>query len=213
MNQRFLTDEILDSMDPSDPRAIRSRHDLRWINFFLGNERRILSELRRHRPAVSSIVELGAGEGILCKRLGKLLPEVTVTALDFAHRPALLPESIGWVRGDFFGTLPGIDADTCIGSLILHHFSDEELDRLGRLLNRFDRLIFCEPLRGALPLVLSRLATPFVGEVTRHDMPASIHAGFRKGEIASLLGLDAARWEIRESESRRGTVMMVASRR
>lgn len=200
-------------MNPSDPRAIRSRWDLKWINTFLGNERRILRELRRHGKDTASIVELGAGEGFLCKHLCGNFRGATVTGLDLASRPSHLPESIDWVRGDFLETLTDISGESCIGSLILHHFSNADLGRLGMLLARFRTLVFCEPLRRRLPMFLSRMALPFAGEVTRHDMPASIRAGFRKGELPLLLGLDPSRWEVREYESARGTVTLSASRR
>ena len=213
VHQRLLTAEILDTMDPSDPRAIRSRWELRWINAFLGNERRILRELRRQGETVTSIVELGAGQGFLCEKLFGTFHGSRVIGLDLAPRPPHLPGNIDWVRGDFLETLPGITGETCIGSLILHHFSDMDLGRLGGLLGRFHTLVFCEPLRRPLPMFLSRMALPFTGEVTRHDMPASIRAGFRKGELPLLLGLDPSRWEIRESESSRGTVTLSANRR
>jgi hypothetical protein len=54
---------------------------------------------------------------------------------------------------------------------------------------------------------------PLAGEVTRHDMPASIRAGFLKGELPSLLGLDPARWNVKEYESGRGSLRLIASRK
>jgi hypothetical protein len=49
--------------------------------------------------------------------------------------------------------------------------------------------------------------------VTRHDMPASIRAGFRKGELAALLGLDRSAWIIEETETLRGSLRFSATRR
>ncbi len=46
---------------------------------------------------------------------------------------------------------------------------------------------------------MSMLACPFAGEVTRHDMPVSIRAGFQPGEIPSLLKLNPRHWIFRES--------------
>ena len=37
--KRVVKPEILDELDGSDPRAIRSRRDLRFINLLMGNER------------------------------------------------------------------------------------------------------------------------------------------------------------------------------
>jgi len=204
-------------MDPTDPRAIRSRRDLRMIDALLGNSRWILSQLRRHGTrARNGIVEIGAGEGILCKKIDRALPFVRLTGLDFLARPNTLPVGIGWKQGDFRDSLAEIflpDGHACVGSLILHHFSNLELSAIGSLLNRFSLLVFCEPLRGSLPVVYSSLLSPFVGKVTRHDMPSSILAGFRFGELPRLLGLDTKSWIIQESGSGRGSLRLLASRK
>jgi hypothetical protein len=97
--------------------------------------------------------------------------------------------------------------------LILHHLDAAALRLLGAELGRFSRLLFSEPYRGIFPLCMAALASPFVGKVTRHDMPASIRAGFRKRELAGLLGLDPSQWEIREQVTRRGTLRFEAIRR
>ena len=62
-------------------------------------------------------------------------------------------------------------------------------------------------------MTLARLTLPLAGEVTRHDMPASIRAGFVCGELPSLLGLDPAHWNIEEKESGRGSLRLIASRK
>jgi hypothetical protein len=100
-----------------------------------------------------------------------------------------------------------------VGSLVLHHFSDKALRDLGSRLQSFRSLTFCEPLRSHLPLFLSKLSCPFLSEVTRHDMPTSIHAGFSPGELPSQLGLDSKKWIVRESSHWRGALRLVASRR
>lgn len=213
MDERLLVPELLDSMDPSDPRAIRSRRDLRLINLFLGNERWIANQCRQHARQVGGITELGAGDGRLSKRLHRALPHATVTGLDYRDRPACLPSLIAWIEGDFLETLEDSAGDACVGNLILHHFDSEGLRILGSRLRRFSLLVFCEPLRKRLPMTLARMALPFAGEVTRHDMPASIRAGFHRGELPSLLGLDPTLWNVEEKESGRGSLRLIASRK
>jgi hypothetical protein len=208
---RVIIPEILDSLNPADPRAIRSRRDLRWIDLYLGNSRWIVRQLKTQTPPPAQIIEIGAGEGDLCRKVQTSLPSSTVTGLDLIQRPSNLPASIRWIGGDFFQTLPNIDADACVGSLILHHFSDEALRDLGVRLQSFRSLVFCEPLRSRVPLFLSKLSCPFLSEVTRHDMPASIRAGFRPGELPALLGLDSKKWSVRESSHWRGVLRLVAS--
>jgi hypothetical protein len=210
---RVIIPEILDSLNPSDPRAIRSRRDLRWIDLYLGNSRWIVRQLKTQTPPPAQIIEIGAGEGDLCRKAQASLPSSTVTGLDLIQRPTNLPVSIQWIGGDFFQTLPHTNADACVGSLILHHFSDEALRELGARLQSFRSLTFCEPLRSRLPLFLSKLSAAFMSEVTRHDMPASIRAGFRPGELPALLGLDSKKWSVRESSHWRGALRLAASQR
>lgn len=213
MKQRLLVPELLDSLDAADPRAIRSRLDLRFINLFLGNERWIRSMLQEHSVEIRSLQELGAGRGHLLKRLHSILPEAIVTGLDLSARPEGLPSGIRWIRGNFLETLTDGKADACIGNLILHHFDSEALRTLGGKLQEFRLLLFSEPLRKTLPMRLARMVLPLAGKVTRHDMPASIRAGFLKGELPSLLGLDPARWNVKEYESGRGSLRLMAIRK
>ena len=211
--EREVIPEILDSLDPADPRAVRSRLDLRWIDFYLGNSRWIVRQLRERISGPARVIEIGAGEGGLCRRVQSALPGSILTGLDLVPRPAGLPTAIQWRRGDFFETLGEIDAEACMGSLILHHFPESALRELGARLQSFRHLVFCEPLRSRLPLFLSRFADSFLGEVTRHDMPVSIRAGFRAGELPELLGLEPKKWFIREISHWRGSLRLVASRR
>jgi hypothetical protein len=209
---RILIPEILDSLDHADPRAIRSRADLRLIDWYLGNSRWLLRQLKMQNPALDRILELGAGEGRLCSKILGTLPQSRVTGLDLIARPENLPDRIQWIHGDFSQNLRQHEADACVGSLILHHFSNEALHELGQQLQSYRVLAFCEPLRSRVPLFLSGLSSFAMGEVTRHDMPASIRAGFRRGELAFLLGLDTGSWEIRESCDWRGSLRLLGCR-
>jgi len=207
---RTVGPEILDTLDHADPGAVRSRLDLRRIDRVLGGTRWVLRSVRAEPAAADGIIELGAGDGRLCSELARHFPDVL--GLDFAPRPAGLPPAVAWRSGDFFQTLPEVDAGVLVGSLILHHFSPAELGALGRLLRPFRVLIFSEPLRSRWPLAFSGVVQPLLGSVTRHDMPASIRAGFQPGELAPLLGLDSGEWRISESAHRRGMLRFQAWR-
>lgn len=211
--ERIVKAELLDHLHHEDPRAIRSRRDLAHLDLFLGNSRWILNSLRREASRDTRIVELGAGAGHLCRGISGVRPGSTITGLDLLGRPPGLPESIRWVSGDFMQTLQTVDAQVCCGSLILHHLEEKPLRQLGQEFRRFPILLFSEPHRGKFPLCMAGLASPLVGEVTRHDMPASIRAGFRKGELQHLLGLDLQDWEIREQNTLRGALRFAATRR
>lgn len=209
---RVLTPEILDSLDPCDPRAIRSRRDLVFIDAFMGNSRWITESVARSSSARDGIVEIGAGEGRLCERLHQALPDCEITGLDLIPKPQNLSNRIHWVAGDFLKTLETVRGEVCVGSLVLHHFSNDVLRELGQRLTRFSFLVFAEPLRSPAPLAASALVSPLVGEVTRHDMPASIRAGFLPGELAPTLALDPKLWTIREASTFMGSLRFTASR-
>jgi hypothetical protein len=210
--ERVITPEILDSLDHRDPRAVRSRRDLAIIDAFMGNSRWISRTVTRSPYARQGVVELGAGTGHLCDRLHRALPECHITGLDFIPRPPSLSPGIDWLAGDFFDTLDSARGGVAVGSLVLHHFSAHVLRELGHRLNRFDSLVFAEPLRSRLPLAAAALVSPLVGDVTRHDMPASIRAGFLHGELASALHLDPSRWKILETSTWSGAIRFFATR-
>jgi len=210
---RTVVPEILDSLPADDPGAARSRRDLIRVDAFLGNTRWILGKIRSLPCMEDPIVELGAGDGRLCSKLRTAFPGRRIFGLDLAERPPRLDRGVAWVRGDFFQTLETIPRGVCAGSLVLHHFSDEALRALGRRLDEFRAVVFCEPLRSRWSLGFASIAAPFAGEVTRHDMPASIRAGFRPGELAGLLGFGSSEWSVEEKTIWRGGVRFFAVRR
>ena len=199
MKTRIVEPEILDHLPHTDLAAQRSRLDLQRINFLMGNERWILRTLEHFSDAAASkICEIGAGDGRLVAKIHQRFPQSQVTACDLAPRPAGLNSAIDWCSGDIFLHEPP-SGDVLVANLFLHHFEAENLKQIGRLCENFDLLIFNEPNRSCIASFLGMLLHPFVNDVTRHDMQASIRAGFRVGEIAKFLNLDPTRWHIRES--------------
>jgi SAM-dependent methyltransferase len=206
---RVIVPEILDTLPHEDPRAKRSRQDLKFLNWFLGNSAWVEKELGRRGQRNFSVAELGAGEGHLTLRLARNF--AAVTGLDLAPPPLTLPPGARWVQGDFFDSLSHVAAEVTVGTLILHHFDRPALERLGKLFQSSRLIIFVEPLRTRTSLLLCTPLLPFVGSVTRHDMRVSIRAGFLPDELASLLGLDE-NWTISETVNWRGTLRFVAWR-
>jgi SAM-dependent methyltransferase len=205
---RVVEPEILDRLPAEDPSARRSRRDLRLINATMGNFRWVERQIER-TPNSKSLVEIGAGEGRLCARLARKFPNKRLTGIDLAPCPAVLA-GVKWLRGDLFRLLPESDGDVLIGVMIVHHFSTDELRELGKAFGSFKRVILCEPWRAFLPQVWGGLMWPIVGEVTRHDLPVSVRAGFRPGELPRLLNLE--NWKIEESVDWRGSMRLVAWR-
>lgn len=206
---RHVEPEWLDSLDPDDPRAVRARRDLRLINFLMGNEGWILRQVAaRLKTAEKGIVELGSGEGHLLRRLARSGP---ATGCDLAPRPPDLPREIDWREGDLFTLAEPLTGGILVASLVLHHFAAGDLLRIGRIADRFETLLFVEPHRSRCALALARMLSPFVGKVTRHDMPASIHAGFAAGELGQALGLSPD-WSVTECRHWCGSLRFVARR-
>ncbi|MGL4401080.1 MAG: class I SAM-dependent methyltransferase [Luteolibacter sp.] len=205
MLERVVIPEFLDHLPADDPAAMRSRRDLRRINFLMGNERWILNTLRRFPLIVAGgIVELGAGDGRLCNALAERFPQTTITAYDLAPAPADLAPRVKWQRGDLLGTPPPAAGGVRIANLFLHHFEGESLERLGRWIENADLLVFNEPDRSQLPHRIGGLMHPWINHVTRHDMHVSIDAGFAAGEIHAQLELDPTLWILEESSTLRG---------
>lgn len=200
--QRVVQPELLDSLPGNDPEAMRSRRDLRMINFLMGNERWILNQLGE-----GGVVELGAGSGDLTSRIAR---EREVTGLDFQEKPKAL--ECDWLKGDLFDTFERARGETVVANLILHHFKEDGLERLGRLIRSRRKLVAVEPWRSRIPLVEGGLIWPLINRVTRHDMMVSIRAGFQKGELSELLKLGDD-WEWREVVSLRGGMRIVAEKR
>lgn len=213
MLKRKVIPELLDHLAADDPEALRSRRDLRRINFLMGNESWIRREIRRF-PAVAArgIVEIGAGDGILCHRLADDFPEAAVSAYDLAPPPGIPGSRVTWHTGDLFETPPPATGGVLVANLFVHHFEGELLASLGAWMRNFEVLVINEPDRSRFPLVLGCLLHPFVNRVTRHDMAVSIRAGFRGGELAECLGLDRDRWQVRESSTWRGARRVLAWR-
>lgn len=211
LTDRIIEEEVIDHVDASEPHAVRSRRDLRLLDVFLGNSRWTERTLRP--LSVDSIVELGAGDGHLSQKLSRSYPQVRITGLDFAPPPNDWKHPLHWIQGDLLKTIRETSAQICIGSLVLHHFDREELAELGKHLQRFSVLVFSEPHRHVQPLAGSYLLQPLMGKIVRHDMPASISAGFQKGELADSLGLHRSYWSVDESVTVRGIIRFLAVKR
>ena len=69
--KRLVQPELLDTLPPENPRAIRSRRDLRRVNAWMGNARIMRAALKDSRPARASggLMEIGAGDGTFLLRV------------------------------------------------------------------------------------------------------------------------------------------------
>lgn len=207
---RVVQPELLDGLPHDDPETIRSRRDLRMINGLMGNFHWMRKRVPGRRE--TRVVELGAGDGALLNMLCREGRQLV--GVDRAPRPERLAEEIEWVQGDVREVLGKVlrAGDTVIANLLLHQFEDRELGEMGRALQRCEEIRACEPLRSRRALAQGTILWPLLNRVTRYDMRVSVRAGFRRGELPDLLGLDGE-WQLEERCTLRGAYRLSARRR
>lgn len=219
--QRCVEPEILDTLPPDHPAALRNRQDIAKFNRLMGNHRWIIRQLRRRARPGDQLIELGAGQGqLLCALHAKLdhEPPLRLAGLDLAPPPLELPPSISWRQADLMALADWDSFDIVVANLILHQFAGHQLQLLGERLASASlrpRLIVVNDLRRQRRyLLLLRLATVLrLHPITRHDARVSIAAGFRGRELPQLLGLRGEQWRIHSSVTMLGSYRLVAQRR
>jgi len=215
--KRVVEPELLDALPPGDPRAVRSRNDLRRVNRLMGNQSVLGRALDGivHGSTSVRLLELGAGDGTLLLRLArsraKRWPKVKLGLLDL--QPVVRAETLtgyrehGWdaqiVGADVFDWLaqsePG-QAPIIVANLFMHHFDGTRLQTLlNGIASRARAFVCCEPRRSRLALAGSRmLGLVGCNDVTRHDAVVSVRAGFNGSELSARWP-DPDRWTLQES--------------
>jgi len=220
--QRKVEPELLDTLAPEDPRAIRSRADLRRINRLMGTQSLLGSMLDnvlqesvlKQSPSIR-LIEFGAGDGMLLLRLAhrraQHWPKIRLGLLDM--QPVVSGETLdgfralGWdaevICADVFDWLarPQDESPTIIlANLFLHHFDGQRLQALlTGIANHAHAFVCLEPRRSQFALLGSRLLGVIgCNDVTRHDAVVSVRAGFSAQELsAQWPNTDA--WNLQES--------------
>ena len=222
MAARLLEPEWFDELPPQDPRAVRSRADLRRVNWVMANAR-VLSRALAGIARGARIVDLGSGDGSLMLGVARALrrPGMELTLVD---RAPIVPEAtlaafaeLGWqarvAASDALEFIAHERQDVIVANLFLHHLDDASLERLFALAAERSRaLAACEPQRSAFALAASRLLW-FIGcnDVTRHDAVVSVRAGFRGDEL-SRLWPRSADWQLIERTALPFSHLFVARR-
>jgi hypothetical protein len=216
---RVVEPELLDELPPNDPRAVGSRADLRRLNVIMGHMG-ILSRAFQHQVEATAfrsrplrLVELGAGDGTLLLRLARRSAAVVVSAevtlldrqnlvsaetrrafaaLDWSTESATT-DAFAWLKQ----SAPAVEL--MLANLFLHHFPDELLRALLRLVAaRTNLFIACEPRRSPLALAASRcLRLIGCNGITQHDAVRSVRAGFLGRELSALWPADN-QWQLSE---------------
>jgi hypothetical protein len=202
---RCVDTELLDELPPTDPGAIGSRRDLRKLNAWMSNASTIARALRRSYGHVGRrrLIELGAGDGFQMLKLLRLLGAgwrsrtvVLVDRLNVVEPEARRQiESLGWEVEthtedvlDWLRPSAPDASEAIISNLFLHQFSESRLARiLAGIATRANVFVAAEPHRSEWSLMFSRM-TWLIGcnQVTRHDAPVSVRAGFVGNELSKL---------------------------
>lgn len=215
MIDRRLEPEWLDELPGDDPRAVRSRRDLRLVNRIMGHAGIIEAALRAVAVnATPRIAELGAGDGTLLVRVAAkmkwpggadivLVDRQPVVSADTGERYRKLGCRVAIDGADVFEWLQegGVRFDAMVANLFLHHFEGEQLALLLRLAAaRTDAFIACEPRRARMPLAGSHmLGLIGCNDVTRHDAVLSVRAGFTGRELSDAWPGDG--WTLEEGKA------------
>ncbi|MCX6895190.1 MAG: methyltransferase domain-containing protein [Verrucomicrobia bacterium] len=212
--KRIVEPELLDELPPSDPQAIHSRRDLRRLNRIMRHAELLCATTAASLPQPPrTIADLGAGDGSLllaiARRMHARWPGVRVVLVDRQKNISAdtLAEfrDLGWtaeaVTADVFVWLATASSSTdmMVANLFLHHFADEKLAELLRLVApRTDFFIASETRRTWPALTAGRLLG-LIGcnAVTRHDARISLHAGFVRRELSALWPA-ASGWKLEE---------------
>jgi hypothetical protein len=211
--KRIVQPELLDTLLPDDPVAIRSRRDLHRVNTWMRNHAIVADALQKalNHHAPGQITELGAGDGnfLLCvaQKISPHWRDTKATLIDLKKNISVETlaafAALGWhaeaVVADVFDW-PQIDSDIVVANLFLHHFEDTRLaELLRRVSRRTQFFIATEPRRW--PLFCSRLLRAIgCNDVTRHDAVISVRAGFYGNELSALWS-DKQNWRLTEQRA------------
>ncbi|MEO5596247.1 MAG: hypothetical protein ABIQ97_03795 [Lysobacteraceae bacterium] len=221
--RRVVEPEWLDDLPAQDPRAVRSRADLRRINRLMRHPSLLLKTLDAwigkraspHGGLPIRLLELGAGDGSLLLQIAQQRaydwPVVHLQLLDL--QPVVSQETLdayralGWtvevVQCDVFDWCHQVDTEVrpiVVANLFLHHFEGDRLDLLLRGIAARARAFVClEPKRSRMALIGSHLLG-LIGcnDVTRHDAVISVRAGFTDQELSACWPTDE-KWSLDET--------------
>ncbi len=223
--KRVVEAELLDELAPGDARAIRSRRDLRRVNFWMGNYAIAAGALKANFPgAPQKMADVGAGDGnfllgVLQRTGWRDTAVVMVDRRDAVSKETLasfreMGASAKVVTADAQTWLPdGECGEIVLCNLFLHHFNDGQLAQLlQKISNRARLFVAVEPRRLAFPFFYGQLLR-LIGcnGVTRHDAVKSIRAGFLGREISSRWP-DGLEWRLAEQRAGLFSHLFVAKR-
>jgi len=221
--ERVIEPEWLDALRADDPRAQRSRGDLRRLNCFM-NSAGLIGRALRQFPAPKRVLDVGAGDGAFALRVATrrqwrnteliLVDRNGDIAAPVRDSFRAMHCSVEFRRCDALSGLAQIgDVDVAFVNLFLHHFENLQLKQLLTKIASSCRIfVACEPRRTPFTLFASRCVGLFgCNDVTRHDAVVSVRAGFKGNEVSQLWPAPAS-WSLSERAAGLFSHLFVARR-
>ena len=206
--QRAHGQEFLDRPDSDPGLTQRSFQFIRFVNRTGGGIRVVREFLARELatfPAGQAvkILDLGGGDCDIPLTVAQWAAQrgynVQFTCIDHnAQALSMAKEALAHARckairlelADIFTYQPAEPFDYALGSMVFHHFTADEIDRLIAHVHGFVRhaLLINDLHRCALNYFVAALLTARADPRLRHDALLSIRRGFRPAELAEMLG-------------------------
>jgi len=208
LRERARGDELLDRPDSDPELTQRSFQFMRLVNRAGGGIRVVRQFLARELSKLPAgqrvrILDLGGGDcdiplavtqwGIqrgynvqfTCTDHNAQVLAMAKESLARAHC-----ESVHVEQTDIFTYQPTEPFDYALGSMVFHHFTDEQIDQLITHLRDFVRhaLLINDLRRCALNHLVAAVLTARADPRVRHDALLSIRRGFRPAELTEMLG-------------------------
>lgn len=215
--ERVIEPELLDHASPEVARD--NLGDLVRINRYLGGHailRRIMADFACPQDCFS-MLDVGAASGDMGAVLQRCYPRATITSLD---RKCVHLEKAAHPKlaGDAFLLPFGARSfDFVFSSLLLHHFTDDQVVELFRNFRILARraVIAIDLERGPLAYHFIPATRWLFGwhDISLYDGPVSVRAAFKKDELLALAlraGLDQARVSVHRPWARLSLVASVA---
>ncbi|HZF02174.1 MAG TPA: hypothetical protein VE344_09800 [Methylomirabilota bacterium] len=208
--KRIVQPELLDTLPPDDPAALRSRRDLRRVNFWMRNHAIMAVALKENYLGLpKQITELGAGDGNFLLQVAQKIytrwPDVSATLLD-RQKTVSTGTLAAFSKFNWRAEIAVADvfnwngsSEIVVANLFLHHFEGADLaELLQKISGRTKLFIAVEPHRFHFSFPCAQLLR-FIGcgKITRHDAAVSIRAGFVRKELSELWP-DKQNWKLTE---------------